>query len=152
MPLAPSAGGLLGSLRILPIWGPAVGLSLARRCAEGLGCLRCPESFSVDLVTDTSGFPYRPPSNAVVSRCTAAVLCGYRHLSLHVGGCHAWVLCVCVHAPASWLGRAGRPPERLLVRLSSNPVAFVSAMILLVLATYAVSTSEEKTCGHRHDA
>ena len=37
LPLAPAVAGALGSLRVLPVWGPAMGLSLAGPSGVGLG-------------------------------------------------------------------------------------------------------------------
>ena len=72
----------------------------------------------MDPVTDASGFPYRPSFNGGLGRCTGAISCGRRHLPLRVGGRHARVPCVCACARPSWPGRAGRPPGRVLVRLT----------------------------------
>ena len=115
LPLAPAEAGTLGALRVVPVRGPAMGLSLAGPSGVGLWlhvlrCLAC-----VDPVTDASGFPYRPSFDGGLGRCTGAVSCGRRHLPLPVGGCHARVPCVCACARPSWPGRAGRPPGRVLV-------------------------------------
>ena len=105
-PLAPAEAGALGLLRVVPVRGPAMGLSLAGPYGVGLRllalrCLAC-----VDPVTDASGFPYRPSFDGGLGRCTGAVLCGRRHLPLRVGGCQARVPCVC--ACACFLGRVRR--------------------------------------------
>ena len=55
----PAEAGALGSLRVVPVRGPAMGLSLAGPSGVGLG-LRALRCFAcVDPVTDVSGFPYR---------------------------------------------------------------------------------------------
>ena len=60
LPLAPAEAGALGSLRIVPVRGSAMGLSLAGPSGVGLG-LRALRCFAcVDPFTDTSGFLYRP--------------------------------------------------------------------------------------------
>ena len=52
--------GALGSLRVVPVRGPAMGLSLAGPFGIRLG-LRALRWFAcVDTVTDASGFLYRP--------------------------------------------------------------------------------------------
>ena len=66
--------------------------------ASVLGCVRCGGSACVDLVTDTSGFLYRPPFDGGLGRCTWAVSCGRRHLPCRVA---------CVHLRAL-LGRVRR--------------------------------------------
>ena len=116
--LAPAEAWALGSLRVVPVRRPAMGLSLAGPSGVSLGllllrCLAC-----VDPVTDASGFPYRPSFDGVLSRCTGAVSCGRRHLPLRVGGPHAGTPCMCACARPSWLGQAGRPPGRVVVRLT----------------------------------
>ena len=105
LPLAPAEAGAPGSLRVVPVRGPAMGLSLAGPSGVGLG-LRALRCFAcVDPVTDPSGFQYRPSFDGGLSRCTGAVSCGRRHRPLRVGGRHAWVPCVC--ACACFLGRVG---------------------------------------------
>ena len=116
LPLAPAEAGAPGSLHVVPVQGPAMGLSLAGPSGVGLG-LRALRWFAcVDPVTDASGFPYRPSSDGGLGRCTGAVSCGRRHRHFRVGGRHARVPCVCACARPSWPGRAGRPPGRVLVR------------------------------------
>ena len=125
LPLAPGAAGALGSLRVVPVRGPAMGLSLAGPFGFGLG-LRALRWFAcVDPVTDASGFPYRPSFDGGLGRCTGAVSCGHRHLPLRVGGRNARVPCVCACARPSWPGRAGRPSGRVLVRLTFFSGRFV---------------------------
>ena len=61
LPLAPAEAGALSSLRVVPVRGPAMGLSLAGPSGVGLR-LRALRWFAcVDPVTDASGFPYCPP-------------------------------------------------------------------------------------------
>ena len=60
LPLAPAEAGALSSLRVVPIRGPAMGLSLAGPFGVGLGLRALRWLACVDPVTDTSGFPYRP--------------------------------------------------------------------------------------------
>ena len=111
LPLAPAEAGALGSLSVVPVRGPAMGLSLAGPSGVGLG-LRALRWFAcVDPVTDASGFPYHPSFDGGLGRCTGAVLCGRRLLPLRVP-------CVRACACPSWPGRAGRPPGRVLVRLT----------------------------------
>ena len=123
--LAPAEAGALSSLRVVPVRGPATGLSpagpsgvhLVLRALRWLPC--------ADPVTDASGFPCRPWFDGGLSRCTGAVSCGRRHLALRVGGPHARVPCVCACARPSWPGRAGWPPGRVLVRLTFSFGRFV---------------------------
>ena len=106
LPLAPAKAGALGSLRVVPVRGPATGLSLAGPSGVGLG-LRALRCFAcVDPVTDASGFPYRPSFDGGLGRCTGAVWCGHRDRPFRVGGRHAHVLCVC--ACACFVGRVRR--------------------------------------------
>ena len=116
--LAPAKAGALGSLRVVPVRGPAMGLSLAGPSGVGPGLLALRWLACVDPVTDASGFPYRPSFDGGLGRCTGAVSCGRRHLPLRVRGRHARPPCKCACARPSWLGRAGRPPGRFLVRLT----------------------------------
>ena len=118
LPLAPAKAGALGSLRVVPVRGPAMGLVLAGPSGVGLGLRALRWLACVDPVTDASGFPDRPSFDGGLGRCTGAVSCGRRHRLLRVGGCHARVLCVCACACSSWPGRAGRPHGRVLVRLT----------------------------------
>ena len=129
LPLAPAEAGALGSLRVVPVWGPAMGLSLAGLSGVGLGlralrCLAC-----VDPVTDASGFPYRPSFDGGLSRCTGAVSCGRRHRPFRVRGRHAQVPCVC--ACACFLGRVGQAGLSAAVRCTSPfPVAVLVALLV----------------------
>ena len=108
LPLAPAEAGVLGSLHVVPLWGPALGLSLAGLSGVGLGllalrCLAC-----VHPVTDASGFLYCPSFDGGLGWCTGAVMCGRRQLPLRVGGRHARVLC----GPSS-RARCGAPQRFL---------------------------------------
>ena len=94
------------ALRVVPVRGPAMGLSLAGPSGVGLGLRALRWLACVDPVTDASGFPYRPSFDGGLGRCTGAVSCGRRHLPLRVGGRHAWV--PCVFACACFPGRVGR--------------------------------------------
>ena len=129
--LAPAEAGALGSLRIIPVRGPATGLSLAGPSGVGLGLHALQWLACVDPVTDASGFPDRLSFDGGLGQCTGAVACGRRYRPLRVGGRHAWVPCVCACACSSWLGRARRPPGRVLVRLT---LSFGSFGLLLCLA------------------
>ena len=131
LPLAPAEAATLGSLRVVPLRGPAMGLSLAGPSGVGLGLRALRWLTCVDPVTDASGFPYRLSFDGGLGRCTGAVLCACRHLPLRVGGRHARVPCECACARPSWPGRAGRPPGRVLVRLTFSFGRFV---LLLCLA------------------
>ena len=135
LPLAPAEAGALGSLRVVPVRGLAMGLSLAGPSGVGLGlramrCLAC-----VDPVTDASGFLYHQSFGGELGRCTGAVSCGRRHLPSRVGGLHASVPCVCACAHPSWPGRAVRPPGRVLVRPTFSFGRFV---FLLCLAPFGL--------------
>ena len=77
--LAPAEAGTLGSLRIVPVRGPAMVLSLAGPSGVGLGLRALRWLACVDPVTDASGFPYRPSFDGGLGRCTGAVSCGRRH-------------------------------------------------------------------------
>ena len=118
LPLAPAEAGALGSLRVVPVRGPPMRLSLAGPSGVGLGLLAVRWLACVDPITDASGFPYRPSFDGGLGRCTGAVSCGRRHAPLRFGGRHAQVPCVCACACISWPGRAGRPRGRVLVRLT----------------------------------
>ena len=98
--------------------GPRDGVSLAGPSGVGLGLRALRWLACVDLVTDASGFPYHPSFDGGLGRCTGAVSCGRRHLPLRVGARHARVPCVCACARPSWPGQAGRPPGRVVVRLT----------------------------------
>ena len=75
LPLAPATAGALGSLRVVPVRGPAMGLSLAGPSGVCLG-LRALRWFAcVDSVTDASRLPYRPSFEGGLSRCTGADSC-----------------------------------------------------------------------------
>ena len=76
LPLAPAEAGALGSLRVVPVRGPAMGLSLAGPSDVGLGLRALRWLACVDPVTDASGFPYRPSFDGGLGRCTGAVSCG----------------------------------------------------------------------------
>ena len=60
LPLAPAEAGALGSLRVVPVRVPAMGLSLAGPSGVGLGLRALRWLACVDPVTDASGCPYRP--------------------------------------------------------------------------------------------
>ena len=81
LPLAPAEAGALGSLRVVPVRGPAMGLSLAGPSGVGLGLRALRWLACVDPVTDASGFPYRPSFDGGLGRCNGAVSCGRRHLT-----------------------------------------------------------------------
>ena len=51
---------MLGSLRVVPVGVPAMGLSLAGPSDVGLGLRALRWLACVDPVTDASKFPYRP--------------------------------------------------------------------------------------------
>ena len=89
--------------------------------------MRCGRLACVDPVTDASGFPYRPSCDGGLGRCTGAVSCGRRHRPFRVGGRHTWVPRVCGCAFPAWPGRAGRPPGRVLVRLTF-PLAVLGSL------------------------
>ena len=130
LPLAPAEAGALGSLCVVPVWGPAMGLFLAGPSGVGLGLRALRWLAYVDPVTDASGFPYHLSFDGGLGRCTGAVSCGRRHLPLRVGGRHARVWCVCACACSLWPGRAGRPPGRVLVRVTFSFGRFVFLLCL----------------------
>ena len=114
--LAPAEAGALDTPRVVPVRGPAMGLSLAGPSGFGLA-LRALRLFAcVDPVTEASGFRYRSSFDGGPGRCTGAVSCGRRHRPFRVGGRHARVpdVCVCVlllagsGGPAFW-ARFGAP-------------------------------------------
>ena len=114
----PCRGRAMGSLRVIPVQGPTMGLCLANPSSVGLG-LRALWWFAyVDPVTDASGSPYRPSSDGGLGRCTVAFSCGRPHRPFWVRGRHTRVPCVCACACPSWPGRAGLPPGRVLMRLT----------------------------------
>ena len=95
--------------------------------ASVLGCVRCGGLACVDPVTDASGFLYRPSCDGGLGRCTGAASCGRRHRPFRVGGRHARVPRVCACACPAWPGRAGRPPGRVLLRLTF-PLAVLASL------------------------
>ena len=134
LPLAPAVARALGALRVGPVRGPAMGLSLAGPSGFGLGLRGLRWLACVDPVTDASGFPYRPSFDGGLGRCTGAVSCGRRHRPFRVGGRHARVPRVCACACPARPGRAGRPRGRVLVRLT-----FPSAVLGSLFACSAPS-------------
>ena len=142
LPLAPAEAGGLGSLRVVPVRGPSMGLSLAGPSGIGLGLRALRWLACVEPVTDASRFPYRPSFNGGLGRCTGAVSCGRQHLPLRLGECHARVPCVCACARLSWPGRAGRPARCVLVRLtfcsgcSPSPPPYFFYLFLLPRAPF----------------
>ena len=111
--LAAAVAAALGSLRVVPVWGPTMGMSLAGASGVGLGLLVLRLFACVNPVTDASGFPYRPSFDGGPSWYTGAVSCGRRHRPLRVGGRHVRVsracVCVCVPLLAASIGLASRP-------------------------------------------
>ena len=118
LPLAPAEAGALGSLRVAPVRGPAMGLFLAAPSGFALGLRALRWLACVNPVTDASGPPYCPSFDGGLGRCIGAVLCGRRDLPLRVRERHTQVRCVCACACPSWPGRVRRPPGRILVRLT----------------------------------
>ena len=110
--------------------GPRDGVVPGGFSGVGLGLHALRWLACVDPVTDASGFPYRPSFDRGSGRCTGAVSCGRRHLPLRVGGRHARVPCMCAYACSSWPGQAGRPPGRVLVRLTFSFGCFVFLLCL----------------------
>ena len=106
----PAEAGALGSLRVVPVRGPAMGLSLAGPSGVGLGLRALRWLACVDPVSDASGFPYRPSFDGGLGRCTRAVSCGRRQGPFRVGGRHPRVpfMCACACFPGR-VWRAGLP-------------------------------------------
>ena len=73
--LAPAEAGALGSLRLVPVWGSAMGLSLAGPSGVDPGLRALRWLACVHLVTDASGFPYRPSFDGGLGWCTGADSC-----------------------------------------------------------------------------
>ena len=119
----PRRGSGSGLAPVVPVWGPAMGLSLAGPSGVGLGLRALRWLACVDLVTDASGFPYRPSFDRGLGWCTRAVSCGRRHRPFRVGGRQARVPRVCACACSAWPAWAGRPPRRVLVRLTFSVAA-----------------------------
>ena len=111
LPLAPAEAGALGPLRVVPVRGPAIGLSLAGPSGVGLGLRALRWLACVDPVTDASGFLYRPSFDGGLGRCSGAVLCGRRHLSSAVRRTpRPGPVCVCVCL--LFLAGSGEPASR----------------------------------------
>ena len=118
LPLAAAEAAALGSLHVVPVRGPAMGLSLAGPSGASL-VLRALRWFAcVDPVTGASGFPYCPCSDGGLGRCTRAVSCERLQGPFQVRGGHARVTCVCACGCPPLPGQAGRPPGRFLMRLT----------------------------------
>ena len=107
-----------------------MGLSLAAPSGSGLGLHALRWLACVDQVTDASAFPYCLSFDEGLGRCTGAVSCGRRHLLLRVRGRHTRIPCLCACACSSWPGRAGRPPWRVLVRLTCSFGCFIFLLCL----------------------
>ena len=73
LPLATAEAAALGSLHVIPVQGPAMGLSLAGPSGVGLGLCALRWFACVLPVTDASGFLYNPSFDEGLSRCTGAV-------------------------------------------------------------------------------
>ena len=76
LPLAPAEAGALGSLHVVSVRGPGMGLSLAGPSGVGLGLCALRWFACVDPETNPSGFPYRPSFDGGLGCCTGAVSCG----------------------------------------------------------------------------
>ena len=92
----------------------------------------------MDAVTHASGFLYRLSFEGGLGRCTGAVLCGRGHLSLHVGGRHTWVPCVCACACYSWLHWASGLPGAFPCASPSLAPSCPPALLALLRARVAV--------------
>ena len=101
-----------------PFGAPRSGCPWRVPAALVLGCVRCGDLACVDPVNHASGVPYRPSLGGGLGWCTRAVSSGRRDLPFPVAGRHARVLFVCACVCPLWPGRAGRPPGRVLVRLT----------------------------------
>ena len=60
LPLAPGEAGALGSLGVVPVRGPSMGLALAGHSGVGLKLRALRGLACADPVTEASGFPCRP--------------------------------------------------------------------------------------------
>ena len=129
LPLTRAVAAALGSPWFVPVWGPAIGFSLAGPSGVGLGLLALRWLACVDPITDASGFPYRLSVDGGLGRCTGALSCGRGHRPFWVGGRHARVPCVCACVCPSWPGRAGRSPGALWCT-SPFPVAGLAALFV----------------------
>ena len=121
----PQRQGRWACSALYPFGAPRWGCPWRVPPASVLDCVPCGVLVCVDPVTDASGFPCRSSFDGGLGRCTGAVSCGRQYLPLRVGGRHAQVPCVCACARPSWPGRAGRPPGRVLVRLTFSCSRFV---------------------------
>ena len=106
LPVSAAEAAAVGSLRVIPVRGPAVELSLAGPSGVGLGLRALMWFACVDPVTDASGLLYCPAFDKGLGRCTRALSCGRRHRPFRVGGRHPWVPWVC--GCACFLGQVGR--------------------------------------------
>ena len=127
--MAAAEAGAVGSLRVVPVRGPAMGSSLAGSSGVGLGLRALRWCAFVDPITDLSGVPYLPSFDGGLSRCTRAVSCGHRNHPFRVGGRHARMACVCACAcfPRQ-VGRAGLPGAFWCA--SPFPVAVFEALLV----------------------
>ena len=138
-------GGYCGLAPVLVLWfwpaaclsGVPRGPALVRRASSGQVALGAPVGFPVAVV------PF-PTPGAVASGFTGWLrgACGGRPRTglivpaaapaeaFRVKGRHARVPCVCVCACSSWLGRAGQPPGRVLVRPPLLSVAGLGALFV----------------------
>ena len=105
LPLAPAEAGALGSLRVVPVRGPAMRLSHAGPSGVSIGLLLLRWLACVDPGTDASGFPYCPSFHGGLRRCTGAVLwpCGSKDAT------PGSRVCVRVLVLPGRVGRAGLP-------------------------------------------
>ena len=130
LPLAPAEAGALGSLASYPFGAPRWGCPWRVAPASVLGCVRCGgwRVWTRSLTRPVSRTVHRSMGDSAAA--PGAVSCGRRHLPLRVGGRHAWVPCVCACACSFWPGQAGRPPGRVLVRLTFSIGRFVFLLCL----------------------
>ena len=131
-PLAPRGGSFWLAPRCTRTGPPCWVVHSGSLRLQSWGCMRSGLFACVDPVTHASSCSCTQPCDGVVNRRSGAVLCRRRHLALPVVGCHARVPCTRVHACVSRPGQAGRPPGRVLVRLTTLVAVLVVLAVVVV--------------------
>ena len=147
LPLAPAEARALGALSVVPVRGPAMGLSLTGLSGFGLWLRALRWLACDDPVTDASGFLYCPGDSAGAPGLfrVDADTSPFGSQDATLGSCTC--LCTC----SSWPGRAGRPPGRVLVRLTFsscqswctlrllNPLRALIALCAVIVGCFLLS-------------